>query len=56
MDLSHEYLASEISECLVRERLCAHRKPVRRANSDAGVQSCSVGIEERKRLRGSFLA
>jgi hypothetical protein len=37
VDLSQEYLAPEISECLVRERLRAHRKLVRRTNSDAGV-------------------
>jgi len=37
MDLGHEYLAPEISKCLIRERLCAHCKPVRRANSDASI-------------------
>jgi hypothetical protein len=56
LDLYQEYLAPEICECLVRERFCILRKPVRRPNSDAGVQPCSVGIEERKRVRRAFVA
>jgi hypothetical protein len=54
VDLGRKYLAPEVSECLVRERFCVCRKPIRRANSGAGVQARGEGIEERKRVRGAL--
>ncbi len=49
-DFGRENLTSEVRKCLVRERLCGHRKPIRGTNSGARVQPGGVGIKERKRV------
>jgi hypothetical protein len=53
-DLGRENLAPKVGKGLVRERLCAHSQSVRRTNSGARVQLGSVGVDERKRMRGAL--